>query len=128
MWFVTRHGQDELDYGHLVLLRQGPRVSRATWADGEDIEEPYKPLCQVLAAAGVAAPAVGDELERADGATWAEVELMWEEAQVAVMDASKRAQARGEPAEGWRVFDREQLDDPAPLIEALLGSGDEHAE
>ena len=32
LWFMTQYHRDELDYGSLVLRRQGPQTSRATWA------------------------------------------------------------------------------------------------
>lgn len=124
LWFVTRHGRDDLDYGPLLAMRSvQPGEGAASWAASDEIEDEYRELCQALAGLGVEEPQIGVEIDNTAGVVWAEGELVWEARKVVVLDNETRAEAVGKPAAGWRIFVLEELDDPATLVAALAGEG-----
>lgn len=119
VWFVTS-ADPQLDSEGLLRLRSGPAEAvDAAWST-LDVSPAFEPIVQSLAQTGLALPEVGLDLPDAKGYSCGiEGELVWEPERVAVVEA--RSVTRAKPvAEGWRVFEREELlDGVEPLVEAI---------
>jgi len=121
VWFFTSSSRDTELWGSLALLREPPAEAAGVeaWAEHEDLDEDFRSLARGLAEAGVPEPEIGMEVPDRRGGTWAEAELLWESARAAVITARARDDALGQPAEGWTVFVREELDGPDAVLDAL---------
>jgi DEAD/DEAH box helicase domain-containing protein len=124
-WFMSHSGtlEGEAYAGIAAVLAGTP--DDITWSNAGDIEPEYQELARTLMAAGVPEPEVGMEIPDSRGDTWAEAELVWEAARVAVTARATTEDAKGSPAAGWVVIFLEDLsvgDDPTPVIEALQQS------
>ena len=122
IWFVTRHGQGELDYQPLLRLREAP-VQQESWCDPEEIEPEFLQLCRQLFDAGVEEPDLDMGVPNQLGGVWIDAHLVWDEQRVAVITAAALTDKVGQMEQGWRVFVLEELDEPAPLVDALGDKG-----
>ena len=57
------------------------------------------------------------------GGVWIDAHLVWDEQRVAVTTAAALTDKVGQMEQGWRVFVLEELDEPAPLVDALGDKG-----
>lgn len=125
-WFMTRSDAEE---GHLYtpiwLLRQGPQEAEG-WAEIDDVEEPFRALARHLVDAKVPEPKLGWEIPGASDGAWAEAEMLWEQARVALTSRTYTARASGSPDPRWTVLYLEDVeDDVAPVLAALKQAGAE---
>lgn len=144
-WFYAEDAKHADDDGWRLLVEQrlgSPPASpaaatagtlaptAASWALAADldVEAEFRPLCERLAREGVGRPEVGADLPGPNGRSAEPAELVWREARVAVVDGAEAlASAEASVASGWRLFERERLEeggDPAlaELLAALAGA------
>src|SRR5690606_30576477 len=118
-WFMTHQGSEVGEkYTPIWLMQQVPDDDG--WPSLPDVEEPFRALARRLVDAGAPEPQLGVELPDARGDTWAEAEMLWEDARVAVTSHEYTRDARRKPDPTWTVLYIEDLaDDPTPVLEAL---------
>jgi hypothetical protein len=93
------------------------------WVFFGDIEPDFQGLARRLMEAGLREPQVGMEIPDDRDDVWAEAEMLWEDERVALVARESTQAARRKPAEGWRVFYREDLSESVEPILDALGHG-----
>jgi len=124
-WFLTAGALAEnLDFTPIVRSRTRAEAPPTAWSALDEIETPYRPLAEALAAMGAPEPTVGLEIPDSRGDTWSEAEMVWENRRIAITSRADTVRALGDPDSGWTIFYLEELPERAdgrgPDVSKLL--------
>ncbi len=120
-WFVTTTPVDVPGFAPVIRLRSGP--GEEPWGDLSDVDQKFEELCSALQQEGIGAPEIGVDIPNAKGGTWAEAELCWEDARIAVTDKGRADEAEGQIDSSWTVLVLEDLKSPGQIVELLNRNG-----
>ena len=117
--FVTASRGPDVEKALAALVEARALPAMMGWAEDLDLPADCRPLATVLSRAGAPAPAQGIELPDTRGRIWAEAELVFESARVAIVRRPAFEHARGEPSPDWTIIVADAPDATARVLAAL---------
>ena len=123
-WFVTQSALETRDYSTLFTTRYAMPAEDG-WVELKEIEDDFQNLAGTLIEAGVPEPEIGLDIPDARDEAWAQAEMVWADAKVAVTSKEWIEGARGEPAQGWTVLLLDELGESVEPVLAALRQSEE---